>query len=296
MKIILTIVLTLISTTCILSQSYTDKKGNTHLWGEVNVDQFRDAPYAEWYEKNRQDFDSKLTPEDKAIYKDLKVKIFIGTWCGDTKYLFPKFIKTWESMGLEEDQLEIIALHHEGDLYKQGPNQETKDLDIHRVPTFVFYNHDKEIGRIVERTFFDLETDMDLIGRGSLYKHHYQAVPMVSQLMNEFPDSLSSEFFLENTADKVYRETSGMGELNTYAYTLFFAGELDKATFVFSLNKELHPYNPAARYGYGKALYTQESYDLAKVEFSEAIRIKPDFKKAIEYLYKINENIEKLDD
>lgn len=294
MKFLSIIILIILSTTIVYSQSYIDQEKNPQLWGEVNIDQFQEKPYKEWYNKNEVEYTSQLSPNDADLFKDTKVKIFIGTWCGDTKYLFPKFIKSWNQMGLSEDQLEIIALHHEGDLYKQGPNNETEGLSIHRVPTFVFYNKDEELGRIVERTVFDLDTDMKLIATQQPYQHRYKAVSITSELMTNNIDSLNSETFLKTAIKKTSRELSTDMELNTYAYTLLFAGDLQKAKFVFKLNRHLFPFNPYTRYGYGKALFMTEEYQLSKEEFVEAIRIKPEFEKAIEYLYKINEELRQV--
>ena len=57
--------------------------------------------------------------------------------------------------------------------YKQSPNPEAKGLNIHRVPTFIFYKDAKEIGRFVERVRESLEKDMLKIVSGQEYKHFY---------------------------------------------------------------------------------------------------------------------------
>jgi len=273
----------------ISAQSYIDKKGETHLWGVCDLNDFQKDPYSKWYQKNITDFSSTLTKEDGKLFQNTKVKVFIGTWCGDTKSLFPKFIKSWEQMGLSQDQLEIIGLHHEGEEYKQGPNDETKNMDIHRVPTFVFYEDDKEIGRIVERTVFDLDTDLKLIAGQHPYRHRYSAIPIISELMTNNIDSLNSVSFLKKAIKKVDREVGAMDEFNIYGYTLLYSGDLEKAKFVFKVNSELFPYSPYTRYAFGKVLYVLKDYETAKPEFQEALRIKPDFEFPIKYLFEINE-------
>ena len=123
--------------------SYVDKKGNVHLWGETNIESLKEGDYKEWYTKNYEEHYSALTTKDNSLFKDVTVRVFIGTWCGDTKYLLPRFIKTWEKMGLSENQIEIIALHNEDEFYKLGPNKETEGLNIHRIPTFIFEKQGK---------------------------------------------------------------------------------------------------------------------------------------------------------
>lgn len=291
MKTLLTISLSILCMLCCNGQSYLDKEGNTHLWGKVEVAQLMEKPYADWYEKYSKDFQPSFKKADAALFKDLSVKVFIGTWCGDTQFLLPKFIKSWQQMGLSEEQLTIIALHHEGENYKQAPNKETEGLNIHRVPTFIFYENGQEIGRIVERTVFDLETDMKLIAQKRPYQHRYQAVAIVSELIANNIDSLNSETFLADAIEKTEREISTESELNTLAYTLSFAGELQKAAFIFKLNRHLFPFDPYIRYGYGRALFKLDQFANAKQELLEAIRLKPDFKNAIKYLYDINEKM-----
>jgi len=256
-------------------QSYIDKDGNENLWGKTNLKEFNNQPYVEWFQENQKDYRSNLGKEDAVKFEDITVKVFIGTWCGDTKFLFPKFIKIWQGMGLSEDKLEIVALHHEDELYKQAPNSETKDLDIHRVPTFIFYRDNEELGRIVERTVFDLETDMLQIVESLPYKHRYQAVAIVSECMQNNLDSLESEYFIKQCEKEVGRELSTDSELNIYGYTLLFGGDNAKAQFVFKLNSALFPYNPYTRYAYGKSLFLSKEYLKAKQEFLEAIRIMP---------------------
>lgn len=185
--------------------------------GKISVEQLKETPYRDWFEKQSMDHTSDLLPSDIKHLKDVTVKIYLGTWCGDTKYLLPRFIKTWEQLGLSEDQLELVALHHEGDLYKQAPDNETNGYNIHRVPTFIFERNGVEINRIVERTQFDLDTDIQSIAQGLPYKPRYKAVTIVNEIIENNPvDSLTSKSILNSTFNKIRREVSTSGELNTY--------------------------------------------------------------------------------
>ncbi len=109
MKALNFICLFLLSAILLPAQSYIDKKGNTHLWGSCDVSQLKSGDYKDWFKKNYDEFDSKLTSSDGKLFEDIRVKVFIGTWCGDTKYLVPKFVKCWEQMNLSEKNIEIIA-------------------------------------------------------------------------------------------------------------------------------------------------------------------------------------------
>jgi len=257
------------------TQQYTNKKGQTHLWGHTSIDALSSGDYATWFEKQSKDYKTELTPDQAINLKDVEVKIFLGTWCGDTKYLVPKFIKTWTDLGLDKDQLELIALHNEGDKYKQGPNKETEGLNIHRVPTFIFSKDDKEIGRIVERTIFDLDTDMMLIAEGHPYEERYQAATLLDKYFDEFSgDTLLLQENFMDAVKLVRRELASSGDLNALGYVLMAQGKTEKAEFTFRLNKYMHKYNPNIIDSYAEFLFDQERYEDSLDQYLEVLRIK----------------------
>ena len=294
MKTLLLFITNLFFLTSLSSQSYIDKKGKQQLWGKVNIEELTKGDFKEWYDKNLEDFETNLTKKDGKLFKEVKVKVFIGTWCGDTKYLLPKFVKCWESMGLDMEDLDIIALHREDKLYKQGPDNETAGLNIHRVPTFIFEKDGEEMGRIVERTVFDLDRDIKAISLGHAYEERYQAVAILNEYFLEVDqDSLLEKSTLNKAYRKVRREVSSSSELNTYAYVLLTEKKSKQAEFVFKLNRYLFPYNPRSRDSYGEILYENGKLEESKLEYLEVLRLKPDSNNAISQLALINEELEK---
>lgn len=289
-SLILLLQFALIST--VFAQTFTNKNGDEHLWGIVTIDHLKAEPYTKWFNKQQEDYTSTLTKNDANNLKDVKVKAFIGTWCGDTKYLLPKFIKTWNAMGLSEDQIEVIALHVEDEKYKQGPNKETDAYNIHKVPTFVFEKEGKEIGRIVERTVFDLDTDIKLIADGKPYKNRYQAVTILDEyLKNENRDSLMTKTVINKAYRKVSREIHKSSELNIYGYMLKYQGETEKAKMVFKLNTHLFPYEPNTHDSYGEILLELNELEPAQKEYYEALRLKKEDGYIIKKLAEISDKI-----
>lgn len=275
-----------------ISQTFTNKNGDVHLWGIVTSDHLKAEPYAEWFTKNQEDYTSTLTKTDGENLKEIKVKAFLGTWCGDTKYLLPKFAKAWESMGLSEDQIEYIALHVEDEKYKQGPNKETDAYNIHKVPTFVFEKAGKEIGRIVERTVFDLDTDIKLIAEGRPYKNRYQAVTILDDFLGTVNiDSVMTKTTINTAYRKVRRELSKSSELNIYGYMLKNQGHQEKAKMVFKLNSLLFPYEPNTHDSYGEILLELNELELAQEEYYEALRLKKEDNYIIKKLAEISDKI-----
>jgi len=94
---------------------------------------------------------AKLYRKDKGI----KIKIVLGTWCHDSKIQVPRFFKILDQINFDENNVEIICV----DRLKKTHNYSIKGLNIRRVPTFIFYEKDEEIGRIIESPKLSLEKD-----------------------------------------------------------------------------------------------------------------------------------------
>lgn len=288
-KIKTILLLSLLCATTIFAQSYQNERGHTHLWGEANLEDLQNEPYSEWYEKNYQDHTPNISTDHASLLQDTKVTIYLGTWCGDTKYLLPRFVKSWEHLGLPLANLEFIALHNETEHYKQGPNGETEGECIHRVPTFVFERDGQEIGRIVERSVFDIDTDIMAIATGAPYEERYQAVRIMSAYMDTVNlDSLHTRSTINESWRLVRREVAGRGELNTYARMLTAQNKLQEALHIFALNRYLFRFDPGARDSYAEALLEAGELEQAKSEFLESIRIHPDNDEAYSQLAEVN--------
>ncbi len=283
----LTTLLTLffLSLTLILNaqNTYVDKDGKTHLLGKIKADHISKGEFKDWgYEipeerKLHEDITSKL--------KDHKVKIFLGTWCGDSKQWVPQFLDLWKNSGLSEDQLEIIALHREDEMYKRSPEEYEKGLNIHRVPSFLFYKEGREVARIVERPINDIKTDITQIALGVPSRARYKAVTMLDELFQtESIDSLYSRDRYRVILRKLNREVTTSSELNTYGYVLKAAGQIEEAEFVFYVNRNLFRNNPNTWDSLAEIYYDQEKYEQAKFNYDKVLEINPESENAKEML------------
>lgn len=147
-----------------------DNSGN--LVGVANKESFLQAPYKTWFLHNytAYEVDKNLATQLKPLLKKVKIKAFIGTWCGDSKRETPAFYKILEVANYKLDKLEMITV----DRSKKTPDNLQEGLNIFRVPTFIFYKNEKELGRIVEYPVKTLEEDMLAILSGKPYQHSYQ--------------------------------------------------------------------------------------------------------------------------
>lgn len=113
-----------------------------------------------------QDRYDNYTPEKKTTRKlkkffkkneNISIKVFFASWCGDSKDHLPNFVKLAHKVKLQN----IVY-------YGLNRQKEMGDLDfidvysfnIERVPTFIIYRGDNEIGRIIETPEVSLEKDL----------------------------------------------------------------------------------------------------------------------------------------
>lgn len=91
----------------------------------------------------------------KKKLKKIKIVVFMATWCGDSHEQVPRFYKILEKIN-SNFVLKVYAL----DEHKSCPEIDVASYNIERVPTFIFYKKNKEIGRITEMPNVSLEKDM----------------------------------------------------------------------------------------------------------------------------------------
>jgi len=95
---------------------------------------------------------SLLKPE----LADIEVVVVLATWCGDSKEQVPRFLKMLDDAAFNPDKCTMIGV----DSQKLARVVDVSVYDITRVPTFIFYRNEIEIGRIVETPLQTLESDL----------------------------------------------------------------------------------------------------------------------------------------
>ncbi|MDP3313653.1 thioredoxin family protein [Lutibacter sp.] len=147
-----------------------DQSGN--LIGITQKEFFSNEPFNIWFDFNYEDHivNKKVLAKITPLLKDVTIKGFMGTWCGDSQEHIPVFYKIMDEAGLDYKNLEMIAV----DRAKVTPDNLQAGYDIQRVPTFIFFRNGKEIGRFVEYPRESIEADLCKILSGEPYKHAYQ--------------------------------------------------------------------------------------------------------------------------
>lgn len=170
--LILLVISTILSCTAQKKDATAIKDASGNLVGIAVKESFLQEPYTSWFSPNYDSYtvNSEVLTELKSLLKDVKIKAFMGTWCGDSKEQTPVFYKILDEAGFDYDNLTLVTV----DRSKKTPDNLQEGLNIERVPTFIFYKNGNEIGRIVEYPRESVEADMLKIVSGEPYKHSYE--------------------------------------------------------------------------------------------------------------------------
>lgn len=92
----------------------------------------------------------------KAFASDKKLNILLvfATWCGDSKMHVPEFFKVADLAQIKK--VKYLAVNRK----KNAADIDMSKMDIQRVPTFIVYRGDVEIGRIIESPLYTIEKDL----------------------------------------------------------------------------------------------------------------------------------------
>jgi thiol-disulfide isomerase/thioredoxin len=127
------------------------------LYGKITVEQLY-FDYPEWKRLEEQyQPDEDIVEQLKQAGSDCKIVVFFATWCGDSRREVPRFIKIIDDAALKKRlNIEYWAVDRKKEL-ENGLPQKNR---IEYVPTFIFFEKGKEVGRIVESPKRSLEQDM----------------------------------------------------------------------------------------------------------------------------------------
>ncbi|CAM1363492.1 Thiol-disulfide isomerase or thioredoxin [Tenacibaculum sediminilitoris] len=150
------------------------KNENGNLVGIATKKDFQQEPYgSDWFNDfySYYETDKGTVEKLKPYLKDIKIKGFMGTWCGDSKREVPNFYKILDEAKFDYANLELVTVNRQ-----KKANGLEDGFNVVRVPTFIFYKKGREIGRFVEHAVdgSTVEEDFLKILSGQEYKHPYQ--------------------------------------------------------------------------------------------------------------------------
>ena len=123
---------------------------------EVNRDAiFANAQWQEKYDK----YEPKMEMIDALrprLGSDVKIDVYLGLWCPDSRNNVPPFIKILDVAG-SNVPIRYVAVPRKA---SRGVKYYVEAMQVERVPTFIFYREGKEIGRIIENPKTGMLEDM----------------------------------------------------------------------------------------------------------------------------------------
>lgn len=245
-------------------QLVNDKYGNPMLWGKCSPASFQQKPFNEWYQQQFSSYTADSVLCSSLKMNAVKVDIFMGTWCGDSKREVPRMLKVFNYCGITGDRLSLFTVNNSDSAYKQTLGNEAAKENIFRVPTFIFYNEEgKELGRIIESPVQTLEKDMEAIINGKSYVPRYAK----QNMLLAFCRNATDEQFAQNINAEIgkVRDTNFAGyTLNNLVYVLMAGGNAKRAGEIVKINEGFFPGDVAALTGKARYLkYTGKAAEAA---------------------------------
>ncbi len=258
----------------------TDKTGRVKLLGQSSMQQLKEDPFGEWFDKNYNEYE--VNKNHIAGLLDLygafdSVTLFMGTWCGDSKREVPRFYKILDQLKFDKQKVKLIAVDRTFQNYKQSPGREEAGLNIHRVPTFIFHKDSLETGRIVEKPRTTLEEDMQAIIAGKGYLPNYEVVQALDHLFTHHV--LEDIQAAKDSLAVVYKnKVANKYELNTYGLLLFSSFHIAEAHLVYRINRLMFPDEPVTHASLARLEAVLGHKESALEGYEKALALAPDDK------------------
>lgn len=261
------------------------------LLGVCTMDQLLKEPYAGWYTGNYSSYRPNAEVLELLKKTDLSkysMKIFFGSWCGDSKRELPKMIKVLDQLSFKKNNIVLIGVDDSLKTYKQSPQREEAGQNIYRVPTFIIYKGETEIGRIVESPAETIERDLLKIFSKRAYAPNYHTYPIINQWLKDGilkDENINARGLAFQLKPYVLSES----ELNTCGYVLLAKASLQEAIAVFRININLFPQSANCFDSLGEAYAVAGSKDKAIQAYEVAAQLDPKNESIPEKLKKLKE-------
>jgi len=125
-----------------------DEKGRKVLRGLITRSDIENDTAFAWFKKNYNlgKPDANAIAAFKQHTNDLKVLVFVGTWCPDTQNLLPEFYRLTDASGFADSSITLIGVDND----KTTLDNLNTTFHLVDVPTFIVMKNGKEVGRVVE--------------------------------------------------------------------------------------------------------------------------------------------------
>ncbi|MBA7524074.1 hypothetical protein ES705_16211 [subsurface metagenome] len=147
---------------CFILLSFISVYGELELLGPLSKEEILEN-FPDWQEEVASYVpDQEVIEKLQSIPSEIKIEIFLGTWCSDTKRNVSAYFKIMDMVDNPLIMTSYIGIPREDDSRK--PFIEGKN--IIKVPTFIIFIDNQEKGRIIENPTKSVEEDLlDIINK-----------------------------------------------------------------------------------------------------------------------------------
>ncbi len=276
------------SSTPIINTEILNEKRQTILAGHCSISSMQMGSYKEWYDKSYSSYniDSSIIPQLQPLLQNKTVEIFLGSWCGDSKREVPRMLKILQAASIDTSNIKIIFVDNSTATYKQSPQHEEEGKCIHHVPTFIVYENNKELNRIVETPIISLEKDLLTILNHEPYQPNYKAILYWTQHVNRKNKTKDDEE-LKELVGILKPLCKHQGELNAFGYVLLAQKKYKQAINIFKLNTFIYPDKSGVYDSLGEGYCTMGNKEQAKKNYEKVLSMDPKNENAKKMLEKL---------
>jgi len=276
------------SSTPIANAEIVNEKKQTILTGHCSISSMQWSNYKEWYDKSFSSYsiDSSIISQLQPLLQNKTIEIFLGSWCGDSKREVPRMLKLLQAASFDTSNIKVIFVDNALASYKQSPQHEEKGKSIHHVPTFIVYENNKELNRIVETPIVSLEKDLLAIVSSQPYEPNYKAI---SYWLHEVRgrNKKMEDSNLKNLVSTIKPLCKHQGEFNAFGYMLLAQKKYKEAINIFKLNTFVYPDKAGVYDSLGEAYYTIDNKEEARKNYEKVLAIDSNNENAKKMLQKL---------
>ena len=248
------------------------------LLGRCTAEQLDQEPFAEWFRSGYEEYAPNaevLGALRRVEIDDLRVTVFFGTWCGDSRREVPRWLKLFEALEIPVDRVELVGVDNTGAAHKRSPDGEERGLEIYRVPTMLVRRGDTEIARVVEYPVLSIERDLLAILDGDPYEASYASYPVIRRWLHE---GLLGDPNVgpRGLAGEIRHMVSGEGELTAAARVFLARGDTAESVKLFQVNCALHRDSSSCQARLADALLEAGDREGARDAAERALRLNED--------------------
>lgn len=144
--------------------------------GNISLEDFKSGSNKAWFAPRYAAYspnEALVKAFGQAMAKhDYRIDLYMGTWCPDSHRETPRLYKLLEMIDFDMSRLSVVSVNYSKEVPNVSP-EVAKKLNVHHVPTIIFYENGKEAERFVESAQESLVEDLTKIASGEVYTDSY---------------------------------------------------------------------------------------------------------------------------